>query len=392
MDTKMDPAEAEEKVDEGLELAYLLFCLRHPEQPAFDIPAIKEQVLEILTTRAASVFYSKFCEEFDWMVDESKLQEMTSKNEEEAKQLDERIADAEANLGDSEVREALLAKAEYLVRIGDKEKAIAAFKLTEEKTVAIGQKMDLKFTLLRLGYFHSDLTMVKKDLDETKKMFEEGGDWERKNRLKVYEGLYFMATREFKKAALLFLDSIATFTTYELFPYNTFIFYAVITSITSLDRVTLRSKVVDAPEILTVIDQVPSLSDFLNCLYKCDYLGFFKAFVNIADKVSMDMYLYPHYRYFMRQVRIVAYSQFLESYKSVTAESMALAFGVTPEFLDTELSSFISGGYLNCKIDKVNGIIQTNRPDAKNAHYQETIKQGDLLLNRIQKLSKVIDL
>jgi 26S proteasome regulatory subunit N7 len=31
------------------------------------------------------------------------------------------------------------------------------------------------------------------------------------------------------------------------------------------------------------------------------------------------------------------------------------------------------------------------RPDAKNALYLETIKRGDLLLNRVQKLSRVID-
>jgi len=74
-------------------------------------------------------------------------------------------------------------------------------------------------------------------------LFEEGGDWERKNRLKVYEGLYCMSTRNFKKAAKLFLDSISTFTTYELFPYDTFIFYTVLTSIISLDRVSLKQKV-----------------------------------------------------------------------------------------------------------------------------------------------------
>jgi 26S proteasome regulatory subunit N7 len=32
------------------------------------------------------------------------------------------------------------------------------------------------------------------------------------------------------------------------------------------------------------------------------------------------------------------------------------------------------------------------RADAKSALYQDTIKKGDLLLNRIQKLSKVIDI
>lgn len=62
-----------------------------------------------------------------------------------------------------------------------------------------------------------------------------------------------------------------------------------------------------------------------------------------------------------------------------------------PPYGCSELSTFIAAGRLNCKIDKVAGILETNRPDAKNALYQSTIKQGDLLLNRIQKLSRVID-
>jgi 26S proteasome regulatory subunit N7 len=56
------------------------------------------------------------------------------------------------------------------------------------------------------------------------------------------------------------------------------------------------------------------------------------------------------------------------------------------------LPLFIAAGKLHCKIDKVAGVLETNRPDARNAFYQATIKQGDFLLNRIQKLSRVIDL
>lgn len=33
-----------------------------------------------------------------------------------------------------------------------------------------------------------------------------------------------------------------------------------------------------------------------------------------------------------------------------------------------------------------------SRPDSKNWQYQETIKKGDLLLNRVQKLSRVINM
>ncbi|KAL6559670.1 proteasome regulatory particle subunit [Orobanche gracilis] len=302
------------------------------------------------------------------------------------------IADAEENLGESEVREAHLAKSLFYIRIGNKEKALEQLKVTESKTVAVGQKMDLVFYALQIGFFHMDFDLISKSIDKAKNLFEEGGDWERKNRLKVYEGLFCMSTRNFKKAASLFLDSISTFTTYELFPYDTFIFYTGLTSIISLDRVSLKQKVVDAPEILTVIGKIPFLSDFLNSLYECQYQSFFAAFAGLTEHIKLDRYLHPHFRYYMREIRTVVYSQFLESYKSVTIEAMAKAFGVSMDFIDVELSRFIAAGKLHCKIDKVAGVLETNRPDTKNALYQSTIKQGDFLLNRIQKLSRVIDL
>ena len=56
----------------------------------------------------------------------------------------------------------------------------------------------------------------------------------------------------------------------------------------------------------------------------------------------------------------------------------------------SELSRFIASGRLHCTIDKVNGIVETNRPALKNAQYETVIRQGDLLLNSVQRLSKVL--
>jgi 26S proteasome regulatory subunit N7 len=100
----------------------------------------------------------------------------------------------------------------------------------------------------------------------------------------------------------------------------------------------------------------------------------------------------PHYRFYVREMRILAYTQLLESYRSLTLTYMAEAFGVKIDYIDAELSRFIAAGRLHCKIDRVGGIVETNRPDSKNYQYQATIKQGDLLLNRIQKLSRVINI
>ncbi|KAJ0106267.1 hypothetical protein Patl1_18232 [Pistacia atlantica] len=420
-----------------LVLAHKRFLLTHPDVQDIEKVRLKEEVFAMVKADDMATFYETLAEESVLDMDQSVLDTMRAKIDEEIKKFDEnpsvdldldfasvntegktqdgsaeiigldgirvfcssdgrkqgiRIADAEENLGESEVREAHLAKSLFYIQIGDKEKALEQLKITEGKTVAVGQKMDLVFYTLQLGFFYMDFDLISKSIDKAKNLFEEGGDWERKNRLKVYEGLYCMSTRNFKKAANLFLDSISTFTTYELFPYDTFIFYTVLTSIISLDRVSLKQKVVDAPEILTVIGKIPYLSEFLNSLYDCQYKSFFSAFAGLTEQIKLDRYLYPHFRYYMREVRTVVYSQFLESYKSVTIEAMAKAFGVTVEFIDLELSRFIAAGKLHCKIDKVAGVLETNRPDAKNALYQATIKQGDFLLNRIQKLSRVIDL
>ena len=100
--------------------------------------------------------------------------------------------------------------------------------------------------------------------------------------------------------------------------------------------------------------------------------------------------LSPHARFYVREMRILAYSQLLESYRSLTLESLSGAFGVSVDFVDNELSRFIVSGRLHCSIDKVNGIVETNRPALKNAQYETVVKQGDLLLTSVQRLSKVL--
>ncbi|KAF8399869.1 hypothetical protein HHK36_015740 [Tetracentron sinense] len=375
-----------------LVLGHKLFLLTQPDVQDIEKVRLRDEVFASVKADDMAPLYETLVADSVLEMDQAVLDSMRAKINQELKNLDDKIADAEENLGESEVREAHLSKSLFYIRISDKDKALEQLKVTESKTVAVGQKMDLVFYTLQLGFFYMDFDLISKSIDKAKNLFEEGGDWERKNRLKVYEGLYCMSTRNFKKAANLFLDSISTFTTYELFPYDIFIFYTVLTSIISLDRVSLKQKVVDAPEILTVIGKVPHLSEFLNSLYGCQYKLFFSAFAGLTEQIKLDRYLHPHFRYYMREIRTVVYSQFLESYKSVTMEAMATAFGVTVNFIDLELSHFIAAGKLHCKIDKVAGVLETNRPDAKNALYQATIKQGDFLLNRIQKLSRVIDL
>lgn len=147
----------------------------------------------------------------------------------------------------------------------------------------------------------------------------------------------------------------------------------------------LKEKVVDSPEIISVLGEMPALQRFLGGLYGCDYAQFTAAFPAVAEQARGDMHLHAHFRYFLREARCVAYRQFLESYKSVELPMMAASFGVSPDFLDAELAAFIAAGRLNCKIDRVAGVLETTRPDTRSALYHQVLKKGDALLNRLQK-------
>eukprot|EP01098_Paradermamoeba_levis_P001313 TRINITY_DN1149_c0_g1_i1.p1 TRINITY_DN1149_c0_g1~~TRINITY_DN1149_c0_g1_i1.p1 ORF type:complete len:399 (-),score=95.85 TRINITY_DN1149_c0_g1_i1:86-1240(-) len=369
-----------------LDLAQLRFLLAVPQKSA----EAKEKLLRSIQEHNMGPFYLSICEQFKWEPDSKILAKIQQVNDEKMAELEKKIKEAEEVEGESEIREALLAKAEHLCKIGDKDAAVSAYRLTSEKTVALGQRLDIVFTLIRLGFFWNDHDLLLRNIEKAHSLVEEGGDWDRRNRLKVYEAVYYMRVRNFPKAASLFLETLSTFTCYELFDYKKFIFYAVLMSTVSLDRPNLKKKVINAPEILTVVHEIPSLKEFLNSLHQCNYKGFFVALANIMDQIKLDWLLAPHSRYYCRELRVSAYTQLLESYRSVTMESMATDFGISVPFLDRELSRFIASGRLHCKIDKVGGIVETNRPDSYNAQYQATIKQGDLLLNRIQKLHRAI--
>jgi len=380
----------EQGLEKNFELAQWRFLLS-TDQHRNDTK-VKNDLLDVIKSDNMAPFYEEVCAEFGWKVDPNLLKKMKDANEEKLKEIETAIEDAEKNLGETEVRDFMIKKGEYLCKIGNKEGAISQFRKTGEKTVTLGFKLDIVFHQIRMGLFYMDHDLIKRNLEKAQSLIDEGGDWDRRNRLKVYRGLYMMSIRDFKTAAKLFLDTVATFTSYELMDYQTFVTYTVLCGIIALDRPDLRQKVIKGSEILEVLHSLPDVRQYLFSLYNCQYGDFFKSLAAVEQKMKYDRYMAPHYRYYTREMRIQAYSQLLESYRSLTLEYMANAFGVSTQFIDHELSRFIAAGRLHCKIDKVGGIVETNRPDSKNYQYQETIKKGDILLNRIQKLSRVINI
>lgn len=200
-----------------------------------------------------------------------------------------------------------------------------------------------------------------------------------------------MAIRDVKAASQLLLDCVATFSCTELCSYQQFMLYTLLTALISLDRNSLRKKVINDPQVITTIRDLPNVQLLVNGIYNCDYKVFFEAIIMVLPEIAADRFLGPLSTYLVREYRVLAYQQFLEAYKSVMLSSMANSFGISVALLDSELSRFIAAGRLSAKIDKVGDIVETRRPDKKNEQYHEVIKKGDLLLNQIQRLVRVID-
>lgn len=327
------------------------------------------------------------------------------------------------------------------------DKAIASYEAIFDKTGILGTKIDLVLAIIRVALFFGDRILAKKTIDRASALVESGGDWDRRNRLKAYTGLHYLTVRSHVQAAPLLLDSLSTFTSYELCSYSNLVVYAILAGSVSLKRVDFKSKVVDAPEIKAIVgsgeEKLSALSgqtsagpsagdeemeeatgssatpaakavnlttlggqqdkelpvDFsplaklVKSLYEGDYRSFFGALSDVeVNFLTQDRYMYEHRGWYVRDMRLRGYQQLLQSYRVVGLESMAKDFGVTVDFLDKDLARFIAADRIPCTIDRVKGIIETNRPDDKNKQYADVVKQGDQLITKLQKYGQAVRL
>lgn len=189
-----------------LELAQMKFMLTLSEYQ--QSKEIKEKLVKAIEDDNMAPWYEQLCQELHWPVNHQFLNKMKGDNSKQLAVLNAAIEDAEKNLGEMEVRETNLRKAEYLSKIGDKDAAIKQFKVTYEKTVSLGHRLDIIFHNIRIGLFYLDHDLITRNIDKAKTLIEEGGDWDRRNRLKVYQGVYSLAIRDFKAASNFFLDTV----------------------------------------------------------------------------------------------------------------------------------------------------------------------------------------
>lgn len=361
----------------------------------------QEQLLEIIKDEKMSSYYKYLCDTYlkdSLQFDNSFYQSLVNENEIELKKLNDELEKCKENdEGELEQAQCLIKLGEYYAQIGDQSNAEIFLNQAMDKAISSGVKIDIMLTITRLGFFYNNQSFVKEKLDQLNILIEKGGgDWERRNRFKTYLGIHSLAIRDFTQAAELLVDSLSTFTSNELTSYKNIAIYACVAGLLTLERTDLKQKIVDSPEILSLLTDSNKLSSLFSLtlsLYTSDYASIFPYLLETYENVFLPCkYLYCHADYFVREIRRKTYAQLLESYKTISLASMANAFGVSENWLDDDLCKFIPNKQLDCTIDRVNGIIETRRKDNKNAQFGALIKQGDGLLTKLQKYNAQVKL
>ncbi|CAH0775969.1 unnamed protein product [Bemisia tabaci] len=384
-----------------MKLAQIKFCLALPEYA--NDKALKEQLLQGIKENNMTPYYKEVCEEFGWPVDNSLVEQMTAAN---AKKMEELEKEHDKHLMDEEdqVTGIWQAKLDYLCSIGDKKAATAlAESKLEDATVPKSHRIEAVFTLFRISYFHNcNIKGMKVAIEKASELIEgiSGGDWSARNKLKAYEGVWSLAIRDFSKAASLFVDVVPTFESYELADFGTIIRYTVLACMIALPRQELKKKLMHHGVMAQALhQQYQDLKEYFSSFYDGRYSDFLICLARVELEMKRDPLLFPHVRHYIQEMRLRAYKQILAAYRSLSLDYMAKSFGVSTNFIEDEVAKFAAAGRLQCKIDSVAGAVVTSNyisdaPEVsldRNILYQQTVKKGDILLNRLKKLARVMD-
>ncbi|CAL7941231.1 unnamed protein product [Xylocopa violacea] len=363
---------------------------------------LKKEYLDTIVHGNMTHYYEDACKEFDWEIDENLLSTMKHENEITLQELES----SDNSTLESPEKMNWREKFEFYCKIGDLDRGTdIANTILEDESNSSSAKIDAAFGLFRISYIRNNACSMEKIITQITNLMEgshaSGSNWCCRNKLKVYEAVYCLATRNFPRAASLLLECIPTFESYELLPFKEVVEYTVLSGMISLSRSDLDSQFNNNGLLQqALLTETPRYREYFYTFYDCHYKDFFENLGWIESEFKSNPLLHPHYRYYVREMRVKAYSQLLQAYRTINLSRMATEFGVTEEYIEQEVARFIANGKLYCKIDKVAGMIVTvsaagcNRSQAPDAScdrgliYQNTIKKGDALLNRLKKLSQ----
>jgi len=249
-----------------------------------------------------------------------------------------------------------------------------------EKDCTPSLKMDILMCKIRIAIIAEDRKMLRMSVEEAENMFISSCDWDRKNRLKVYLGLFHIMKAEFSEAAEQFSECLASFEATELLSFEELILYLVFSALLSFSRNELKDKIINNSEVRKC-QKLLVLPEFM---YECQYHKILRELLNFIEIIEKDLFLSHFKEHFCKIMKIKIYSQLLLSYQSLHLEKMAQIFDVSAASIEEDLRNFINEGKLNCVIDRIDKVVKM-RDAHEEDHLFEALLLGEKILRNIKK-------
>lgn len=218
------------------------------------------------------------------------------------------------------------------------------------------------------------------------KMIKNAKNWEIRNKIQTYLGVYLVYTNMFQEANSLLTETLSVFSSPEFFSYSKVVCYTLLTGCVVLNR-TETKKLIEMPEVLEALNENKTIFSIISSLYNCDYKTFFSSLLLFYDNVlTKDWILKDQADYIVRKLRIRVYQQIFESYNNVSLQTLSSNLGLSIELIEEEIADFVVSGRLFCAINKQTGFVEKVKDNKTVKKHKKLLEEGEILTTRIGRL------
>lgn len=287
--------------------------------------------------------------------------------------------EVEQEIEEELVEEELLSMAEKAAAEVEYEHFVRVSRRLFEKNTSLALKFDAYTVQIRILLVLERENEISGLIKRIEGLIELGIDWGRKNKFKVYKGLYYMIEKRYERAAEQFLESLSTFEGEELVKYQELVKYTIYTGMISLSRAEIKKRIIESSDVCEVVKEMPGAYEVVLAFYECNYSEIFSWLCQFADIFADDIYLKDRADYFVYIVKVRAYRQLFMSYKAISLEQMSSIFRVRQEYMHKDIESMILRSDILCKINHQNMMI-----------YNTPLKTKNTLENQAEEISHAI--
>ncbi|OIR57917.1 MAG: 26S proteasome regulatory subunit N7, RPN7/PSMD6 [Amphiamblys sp. WSBS2006] len=217
------------------------------------------------------------------------------------------------------------------------------------------------------------------------KTIEDAKDWETRNRLKAYLGVYSMHRAEFKQAASLLRETLSVFASEEFMPHSRIARYIVLTGCIALSRKELE-RLCGEPEIIETAGENKELLSVAKALYTCNYKEAFPCLLDLHDAVlQTDWVICDHRKQILRELRIKIYAQALEAYDNIPFSTLSEMLGLSEEFLEKEICLFATHGHISYTINRKERCFARKEDCSSLREYEGLVAAAEKLAGQIER-------